>query len=287
MKLKYIVRLSLALMICTFVLSSSVISATTKASTTSVLDSGSTRLFVDPPSIIDMSLTPGTSFTVDVKVENVFDLYTWSLVLSWDPALLNVTSVVEGPFLAEVAPEGTFFIDKRYQEAGYIDEACSILGPYPGAEGNGTLVTATFLVEQLGETTLDLKDTALIDSKIVHIPHTADDGYFLNTAIIIYTDKYSYSTGDTMHLGLTVINPLDHAITVCIAVWLEEPDGSKTLLLHAHAKTLPAGFRYSNPDFKTFELPSIPPGVYTWHAALLNRSTHKILIEDTAEWEFV
>jgi len=104
--------------------------------------------------------------------------------------------------------------------------------------------------------------------------------------ISVYTDKSSYSAGDTMHLGLNVTNLSNRAITVCIAVWIETPDLLTYLTLHAHAITLPIGFNYGNPSFQTFVLPSIPPGIYTWHAAFLERATHKILVEDTAQWQF-
>jgi hypothetical protein len=56
--------------------------------------------------------------------------------------------------------------------------------------------------------------------------------------------------------------------------------------MHKHDIVLPQGFEYSDPAFKTFVLPAIPAGVYTWHAALLDPSTHDIIVEDTAEWEF-
>lgn len=108
----------------------------------------------------------------------------------------------------------------------------------------------------------------------------------LESPISIYTDKYSYSMGDTMYVGLYVTNPLDRPINVCVAIWLENPHGTTYLILHAHAVTLPAGFSYSNPVFKSYVLQSIPTGVYTWHSALLNPSTHAIIVEDTAEWTF-
>jgi len=104
--------------------------------------------------------------------------------------------------------------------------------------------------------------------------------------ISIYTDKYTYSSGDTMHVGLNITNPFDCAIHVCVTIWLEKPIGPIVMLLHAHNVTLPAGFTYSNPNFRSFLLPSIPDGVYTWHAALLNPTTHSIIDEDTAEWQF-
>jgi len=272
--------MSLVLLMCTFALSSFRMVPQTEAS-------ASTVVYVDPPKIVDPTLGPGSTFTVNIKIADAYDVVSWSFVLFWEPAILNVSDVVEGPFLKSAATQGTFFIKKINQTEGYIDVACGILGFEFGVSGSGILASVTFLVEGTGETPLDLRNTLLYDHYVMPIAHEAIDGYFANLAISIYIDKYSYSAGDIMHLGLTVINPLDRTITVCIVIWLEKPDGSKTLILHVHAKTLPAGFRYNNPDFKMFELPSIPSGVYTWHAAFLNPTTHKILLEDTAEWEFV
>lgn len=67
---------------------------------------------------------------------------------------------------------------------------------------------------------------------------------------------------------------------------MRAPVGPIKVILHAHAATLPAGFTYSNPDFISFVLPTIPAETYMWHAAFLNPTNHQILVEDTAEWEF-
>lgn len=105
-------------------------------------------------------------------------------------------------------------------------------------------------------------------------------------SIMIYTDQYTYHMGDKMYLGLSVENRLADPFVACIAIWLERPSGPYRLLLHAHAVTLPGGFSYNNPSFRTYVLPFVPLGVYTWHAALLDPSPHAVLIEDTAEWLF-
>lgn len=107
----------------------------------------------------------------------------------------------------------------------------------------------------------------------------------LKPSVAIYTDKYSYSTGETMNLGLNVTNPAGQ-INVCFAVWVVRPAGSRYLYLHMHDILLPANFSYSNPAFRTIILPNLPPGIYTWHAAFLNPTTHIIIVEDTAEWQF-
>lgn len=109
----------------------------------------------------------------------------------------------------------------------------------------------------------------------------------ISACIQVSTDKEVYRFGDTLHLGLDIYNPLDYPVTVCFAVWAELPDNSIFLLLHEHAVTLPAGFTYSDPDFKNFELPLLPSGTYTWHAAFLNPTNHQMLLEDSTEWKFI
>jgi len=104
--------------------------------------------------------------------------------------------------------------------------------------------------------------------------------------VSIYTDKYTYHVGETMNLGLNVTNP-DSVKYLCFAIWVTLPDGSIYLYKHIHSVVLPIGLNYANPTFQVITLPSLPPGTYTWHAAFLERATHKILVEDTAQWEFI
>jgi hypothetical protein len=105
-------------------------------------------------------------------------------------------------------------------------------------------------------------------------------------SVSIYTDKTSYTTGDTMHLGLDVANPGD-ALPVRFALWLELHDGGIYVLTYTSV-TLPAGLDYSNSNFAVFTLPSIPAGTYTWHAALIEPSGPIVFIShNTASWDFV
>jgi hypothetical protein len=101
----------------------------------------------------------------------------------------------------------------------------------------------------------------------------------------IYTDKYSYSAGDTMYLGLDVTNPNGEK-NLCFVIWVIRPDDSIYLYLHHHNIFFPAEFTYINPFFRKIVLPSLIPGYYTWHAALIDSSAHMIIVEDIAEWEF-
>lgn len=105
-------------------------------------------------------------------------------------------------------------------------------------------------------------------------------------SVMITSDKTSYTTGDTMRLGLDVTNPLESVQHVNLKVYLEMLEGGTFSLLDTTV-TLPAGLDYSDSNFKAFTLPGIPDDPYTWHAQLSNPVTGELISEDTAEWEFV
>ena len=104
--------------------------------------------------------------------------------------------------------------------------------------------------------------------------------------VSISTDKTSYTTNDTMHLGLNITNP-GGAQTVRFATWLEQPAGWIYVLTYTSV-TLPAELDYNNSDFVVLTLPDIPAGTYTWHAALIEPSGPIVIIrQDMTSWDFV
>jgi len=140
------------------------------------------KMYVNPPSIINPDLIPCQNFSVDIKVQNVVNLYIWEFKLYYKNDILNGTVVTEGPFLNNSGP--TSFQIKQFTDSfnathGIVWVACTLLAP-PGASGNGTLATISFHVEGLGDTVLDLADTSLKDPWDIPIPHTVFDGYFNN-----------------------------------------------------------------------------------------------------------
>ena len=62
-----------------------------------VASTSSTVLFVDPPQKLIWWNPP--DFTVDINVSDVVDLYGWQANITWDPSVINATSVTEGAFL--------------------------------------------------------------------------------------------------------------------------------------------------------------------------------------------
>jgi hypothetical protein len=135
------------------------------------------KLFIDPPELIDPTLTPGSKFTIDVQIDDVFDLYGYAFHLAYDTNVLTALGVVISP-----PTNDTHFTT----EVSILDELGHIyvnVTYYPPAtpisiSSNTTLVTIHFLVEGYGCTVLDLYDTVLVDPFGASIPHEVGDGFF-------------------------------------------------------------------------------------------------------------
>jgi hypothetical protein len=139
------------------------------------------EISIYPLRIIDPSLSPGKSFNVSVVIARVEKLYAWSLNMSWQPTLLNVTEIEEGSFLKQEGAYTTFGT-QIFQEEGYLYANCTLIGESDAvsASGNGTLFTVTFLVEAGGITNLHFYDIVLLDYEGAEIFYEAKDGYFSN-----------------------------------------------------------------------------------------------------------
>jgi hypothetical protein len=131
------------------------------------------NVYVDP---LENVYNVGDTFTVDINVADVVDLYSWGIKVSWDRDLLVATDVTEGSFLA-MQPDGTAFVKVIYDN--YVDVGCTTLGDWYGASGSGILMTITFDVLDAGRTSLEIFYSVLLDSVAsAEISHTVEDGNF-------------------------------------------------------------------------------------------------------------
>lgn len=118
-------------------------------------------LSIDPPSTV---VGLGKTFSLDVAIRDVTDLFFFQFDLAFDPAILAATSISEGPFL----PNGgaTFFIPGTIDNAaGSINSTGdSLLGLTPGVTGSGTLASVRFDALAFGTSPLTLTNILLLDS---------------------------------------------------------------------------------------------------------------------------
>lgn len=93
------------------------------------------------------------------------------------------------------------------------------------------------------------------------------------TTISIYTDKDSYSAGETMYVGLdmTISGPAGSEQSALesyvLLILLRTPRGAA--VVYNIPLQLPPGWSYSNPELMDWPLPTLELGIYTWIAELI------------------
>ena len=117
----------------------------------------------------------GEQFTINVTVENAVDIFAAQVYFRFDPLVLNVTNIVEGPFLSSVTMtllalnRTDYFLDAEPPTA-LIKFVDSMASPEPiGASGNGLLFSVTFEVLSEGSSQF---------SFLIHPPNTNDGTFF-------------------------------------------------------------------------------------------------------------
>jgi len=139
-----------------------------------------TKVYVSPESytVPDTGLT----FTLNITVQDVHDLYGWEFKLYYPNDILNGASVTEGPFLKTGGVSTAFlireFVDSYNATHGRVRAVCLRFDPTaPGVDGNGVLATITFTSTAInGPEVLHLDDVKLSDSEANMIPYTTVDG---------------------------------------------------------------------------------------------------------------
>jgi hypothetical protein len=104
------------------------------------------------PSSVD-AVQVGETFTVNVMISDVSNLYGWQINVTFNPGVLGVDGVAEGPFLESV--NETLGVQRSIDNsAGYVLASCSFKPPYDaipaGASGSGQLASITFSVKSGG-----------------------------------------------------------------------------------------------------------------------------------------
>jgi hypothetical protein len=109
-------------------------------------------LYLEPA---DLSITPSKDFNVELNTDSIANLKGYSVTLSYDPALVRLQEVAEGPFLSEKGE--TFFNKTIDNNKGTALIDCVLLGPNLSTSGDGTLATLFFTCLKAGSTSITFK----------------------------------------------------------------------------------------------------------------------------------
>ena len=160
--------------------------------------SPTTILAVDPPTNTG---SVGGSFTVDINVYDVTDLYAYNVRITFDKDVITVADVARGPFFEKSGYWTNWQIWEIFHPGepyGVINntEGFLIVGdtfpptlPPTGVTGSGTLFSITFDIDAEGVSPIGFDETKLstiiwenypyVGTK-VSIDHEANDGFFDN-----------------------------------------------------------------------------------------------------------
>jgi hypothetical protein len=132
-----------------------------------------------------VTVDAGQSFSINVTISSVSDLYGWQFALNWSASLLDLVNVTEGPFLESGGSNSTYFNYNLNATAGNFIADSTLLGDVPGVSGSGVLATITFYVKNGGQCPLNLFDVELYDSneQLLSVQTTNGYGYFVNIAV--------------------------------------------------------------------------------------------------------
>ncbi len=120
-----------------------------------------TLISVNPASVQDVQ---GSNFTVNIDALNVTDLYAFDVKLRYDPSLLQVLDIVEGPFLAG-GGNTSVFKNETDNIHGSLWFVVTLLSTPQGVSGDGILFSVHFLMssQNSGGSSLTLQDVLLSD----------------------------------------------------------------------------------------------------------------------------
>jgi len=147
-----------------------------------------TTIAIAPSEVKD--LETGGSFTIDVTITEAPNIYGWQFNVTFDPGVLSVASVAEGPFLKSV--NATAWPTPGIDNAkGYVLASSTLMPPYTqypqGVSGNGILANITFTVKSGGSTALHFdavgtKLRSFVGGVVIPIEnYAARDGGFSGT----------------------------------------------------------------------------------------------------------
>lgn len=129
------------------------------------------------------TVTNGGSVDVNFVVSDFVDLNGYGLTVNFNAALLGLTSITSGSFMASGGtPDFGFILGSTAGEINYIYDT---LSGGQGASGNGTLFTLHFNTLGVGTSLIGFTDLIMFDSTLADIAFTATGGSVTSLPVVI------------------------------------------------------------------------------------------------------
>lgn len=122
---------------------------------------GAARVLLSPDRMITQ---PGATFTVNLQVENVTDLFSAPVRLKFDPNVVRLSEVTRGSLLTADGGE-VLFTRNILNDTGDASIVLSRMPGSPGVSGSGSLLTLTFQVVGKGVTAITAPQLSFQDSR--------------------------------------------------------------------------------------------------------------------------
>ncbi len=116
-------------------------------------------LYLEPA---NLNVTPSKNFTVELMNTSITNLKAYSVTLSYDPKLIRLNEVTEGPFFSSKGE--TFFYRDIDNQQGSVLMDCAILGRDLAVSGQGILATLSFTCLKAGSAEITFKATDTRDT---------------------------------------------------------------------------------------------------------------------------
>ncbi len=138
-----------------------------------------TTVYLSPSSVDAPPPNVGETFTLDINVDNVTDLYAWSIGLTWNSSVLNCKSFTYDYSFFGPSGDVLTIAGAINNTRGQIDPPyAATLTTVAGVTGSGTLAEAEFLVKNTGISWINLTIEAIVNSTEDPIPYNAVNSSF-------------------------------------------------------------------------------------------------------------
>ncbi|MEM0357844.1 MAG: dockerin type I domain-containing protein [Candidatus Bathyarchaeia archaeon] len=189
------------------------------------------KIAVSPREIVDPSLVPPSKFNLNVTIDDVEDLYEYSITLTFNPTVLSCIGIIFTEPLNESNFIPNFKVDNT---VGYVQIQVKYYGPAAlTLTEPTTIVIVTMRVRGLGYSPLKFVDVELKGFEGDLLPYEAYDGYFLSITrdiAIVEVEIFPESIygGQAINISITIKNQGDIPETFDLIIYAN----ASTIIVH-------------------------------------------------------